>query len=92
MLGNENVVETGQSVLEDIRECKSFTDIYFVLVRIFNRDPIENGKWYYEKAEESIGRSFDHLDIGFGCFTDPGLIGAEKKLYRNIFSLLGELT
>jgi triacylglycerol lipase len=59
---------------------------------IFGRNHIERGKWYYEKVEESTGRSFDHLDVGFGCFTDPSLIGAQKKLYRNIFSLLGELS
>lgn len=58
---------------------------------IFTRNPIEPGKWYYEKVKESTGRSFDHLDIGFGCFTDPSLIGAQKTLYKNIFSLLKEL-
>jgi triacylglycerol lipase len=58
---------------------------------IFERDHIERGKWYYEKVEDSTGRSFDHLDVGFGCFTDPSLIGAQKKLYRNIFSLLQKL-
>ncbi len=55
---------------------------------IFTRNPVERGKWYYEKVQEIIGRSFDHLDIGFGCLTDPSLIGAQKTLYKNIFSLL----
>jgi hypothetical protein len=58
---------------------------------IFERDPIQKGKWYYEKVASSTGRSFDHLDVGFGCFTDPSLVGAQKKLYRNIFSLLRKL-
>ena len=58
---------------------------------IFKRKPLLKGKWYYEKVQNLTGRSFDHLDIGFGCFTDPSLIGAQKTLYRNIFSRLREL-
>lgn len=58
---------------------------------IFDRKPIQKGKWYYEKVEDSTGRSFDHLDVGFGCFTDPSLVGSQKKLYGSIFSLLRNL-
>lgn len=58
---------------------------------IFERNLLEKGKWYYEKIQNITGRSFDHLDIGFGCFTDPSLIGAQKTLYRNIYSRLREL-
>jgi hypothetical protein len=59
---------------------------------IFERDAIQKGKWYYEKVASFTGRSFDHLDVGFGCFTDPSLVGVQKKLYRNIFSLLRKLS
>ena len=58
---------------------------------ILKRHTIEQGKWYYERVKDSTGRSFDHLDIGFGCFTDPSLIEAQKTLYKNIFSLVKEL-
>lgn len=58
---------------------------------IFINSSIEKGRWYFEKAEQSTGRSFDHLDVGIGCFSDPTIIPAHKALYRNIYSLLARL-
>jgi triacylglycerol lipase len=58
---------------------------------IFDRQAIAKGQWYFENAEKSTGRSFDHLDIGIGCLSDPTIVEAHKTLYRNIYSLLGRL-
>ncbi len=58
---------------------------------IFARQPIERGKWYYEKAENSTGRSFDHLDVVFGCFSEPALMDAHRGIYRSLCSLLRAL-
>jgi triacylglycerol lipase len=58
---------------------------------IFDRQPIEKGKWYFEKAEKSTGRSFDHLDVVIGCFSDLTIVSAHKTLYRNIYALLERL-
>ncbi len=59
---------------------------------IFRRDRIYRGRWYFEKAEQSTGRSFDHLDVGIGCLSDPSIIDAHKTLYKNIYSLLSRLS
>jgi len=56
-------------------------------------ETIEKGKWYYERAEKSTGRSFDHLDVVFGYKSElsEDMVEAHKKLYRNINALLGRL-
>lgn len=53
--------------------------------------PLNKGKWYFEKAENITGRSFDHLDVVFGCFSDPTIVGAQKRLYKKIYELLKSL-
>ena len=58
---------------------------------IFDRQSIDKGKWYFEKAEKSTGRSFDHLDVGFGYLSDLTIVEAHKTLYRNIYRLLARL-
>lgn len=57
-------------------------------VGISNPAIIKKGRWYYEKAEKLTGRSFDHLDVVFGCFSDLSIIKAHKQLYRNLNNLL----
>ncbi len=34
----------------------------------FGKNPLKKGMWYYRKVKDRTCRSFDHLDIGFGCF------------------------
>jgi triacylglycerol lipase len=58
---------------------------------IFDRQSIDKGKWYFEKAEKSTGRRFDHLDVGFGYLSDLTIVEAHKTLYRNIYRLLARL-
>lgn len=58
---------------------------------IFGRETVERGKWYYEKAEKSTGRSFDHLDVVFGCFSEPTIIEAHKAIYKNLCTFLRNL-
>jgi len=58
---------------------------------IFNRPLIRRGEWYHEKAEDITGRSFNHLDVGIGCFTDHTIIAAHKNLYGKVYSLLSNL-
>lgn len=52
---------------------------------------LSKGKWYSETAENITGRSFDHLDVGFGCLSDLTIIGAQKRLYKAIYTLLKNL-
>jgi triacylglycerol lipase len=59
--------------------------------KIFDGRQLLKGRWYYEKAESITGRSFDHLDVGFGCFSDLTIVGAQKKLYNTIYALLNQL-
>lgn len=58
---------------------------------IFKREKIEKGKWYWEKAENSTGRRFDHLDVVFGCISEPAIIEAHKALYQNLCTRLRNL-
>jgi hypothetical protein len=58
---------------------------------IFEREKIEKGKWYWEKAENSTGRRFDHLDVVFGCISEPTIIEAHKALYQNLCTRLRSL-
>ena len=57
-------------------------------------EPIEKGKWYFERAEKSTGRSFDHLDVVFGYKSELSgdMIEEHKTLYRNINALLCKLS
>ncbi len=56
-------------------------------------EAIEKGKWYYERAEKSTGKSFDHLDVVFGYQSEPlgGMVEAHQKLYSEINTLLCKL-
>lgn len=56
-------------------------------------ESIEKGKWYFERAQKSTGRSFDHLDAVFGYQSElfGGMIEPHKTLYRNINALLCRL-
>jgi triacylglycerol lipase len=56
-------------------------------------ETIEKGKWYFERAEKSTGRSFDHLDVVFGYKSELSgdMVEPHKTLYRNINELLCKL-
>ncbi|SJM94288.1 conserved hypothetical protein [Crenothrix polyspora] len=56
-------------------------------------ETIEKGTWYYERAEKSTGKSFDHLDVVFGYQSEPlgGMVEAHQKLYSEINTLLCKL-
>src|SRR5262245_3807370 len=56
--------------------------------RIFDGAPIEKGKWYFEPVEKIVGRSFDHLDPGFGTVLKRGAAAAQRDLYQKIAALL----
>lgn len=54
-----------------------------------NPASLAKGNWYFEKAENIAGQSFDHLDVGFGGFLI--MANAQKKLYNQIYALLKSL-
>jgi triacylglycerol esterase/lipase EstA (alpha/beta hydrolase family) len=56
-----------------------------------NPATIAKGQWYCERAKTMTGRSFDHLDVGFGCFVDLTMVGAQKRLYNQLYGLLKNL-
>ncbi|MGR9052021.1 MAG: lipase-like domain-containing protein [Gammaproteobacteria bacterium] len=48
------------------------------------RQALQKGQWYYEKAEDITGKSMDHLDVVFGHLTDPNLGDAHRSLYSKL--------
>ncbi|MDP3839393.1 MAG: hypothetical protein Q8Q54_10775 [Methylococcales bacterium] len=40
------------------------------------------------KAKNRTGRRFDYLAVGFACFTNLTMVGAQKRLYNQIYGLL----
>ncbi|MGC2779149.1 MAG: hypothetical protein WA418_26295 [Bradyrhizobium sp.] len=49
---------------------------------------IEKGRWYFERVENVVGRSFDHLDPAFGAKLKPGAAAAQRDLYQKLAALL----
>jgi triacylglycerol lipase len=49
---------------------------------------IEKGRWYFERVENVVGRSLDHLDPVFGVGMKPGATAAHRKLYQSLAGLL----
>lgn len=58
---------------------------------VLRREQLETGKWYWEKAEDSTGRRFDHLDVVFGCGLDNAMVEAHQALYRILCARLRDL-
>jgi len=49
---------------------------------IFNRQPIDRGKWYFEPVENAVVQRFDHLDPVAGVFVKNRVWSAHDKLYK----------
>jgi len=53
-----------------------------------SRVAIEKGKWYFERIENVVGRSFDHLDPVFGAKIKFGAAAAQRELYQKLAAFL----
>ncbi|BAM89380.1 alpha/beta-hydrolase-like protein [Bradyrhizobium oligotrophicum S58] len=53
-----------------------------------SRVSIEKGKWYFERIENVVGRSFDHLDPAFGAKIKFGAAAAQRELYQKLAAFL----
>jgi hypothetical protein len=56
----------------------------------FKREPVQKGKWYFERVESVTGERLDHLDPGFGVKLKlrPEATAAQRVLYQKLAALL----
>jgi triacylglycerol lipase len=55
---------------------------------IHHRNNFAPGQWYWEKIQDQNGKSWDHLDVGFGVYLEDELIEHQRTFYQRLFERL----